>query len=47
LNYFLPTVKLIDKTRVEAKVRKVYDRPQSPANGCGLPLASAMMPRWN
>jgi hypothetical protein len=30
LNYFLPTVKLIDKQRVGAKVRKVYDKPQSP-----------------
>jgi hypothetical protein len=30
LNYFLSTVKLINKTRVGANVRKVYDRPQSP-----------------
>jgi hypothetical protein len=30
LNYFLPTVKLIDKTRVGSTVRKVYDQPQSP-----------------
>jgi hypothetical protein len=30
LNYFLPTVKLIDKTRVGSKVRKVYDTPMSP-----------------
>jgi hypothetical protein len=30
LNYFLPTVKLIDKTRVGSKVRKVYDQPVSP-----------------
>jgi hypothetical protein len=30
LNYFLPTVKLIDKTRVGAKVRKVYDRHRCP-----------------
>jgi hypothetical protein len=30
LNYFLPTVKLVDKRRVGAKVRKVYDKPQSP-----------------
>jgi hypothetical protein len=30
LNYFLPTVKLIDKTRVGSKVRKVYDKPMSP-----------------
>jgi hypothetical protein len=30
LNYFLPTSKLIDKTRVGAKVRKVYDPPRSP-----------------
>jgi hypothetical protein len=30
LNYFLPTVKLIDKTRAGAKVRKVYDQPRSP-----------------
>jgi hypothetical protein len=30
LNYFLPTVKLIDKSRVGSKVRKVYDKPRSP-----------------
>jgi hypothetical protein len=30
LNYFLPTSKLVDKTRVGAKVRKVYDPPRSP-----------------
>ncbi|MDR1308181.1 MAG: transposase [Treponema sp.] len=30
LNYFLPTVKLVDKQRVGAKVRKVYDKPRSP-----------------
>jgi hypothetical protein len=30
LNYFLPTVKLIDKQRQGSKVRKVYDQPQSP-----------------
>ncbi|MDR1307599.1 MAG: hypothetical protein LBK74_08505 [Treponema sp.] len=30
LNYFLPTVKLIDKQRVGAKVRKIYDKPMSP-----------------
>jgi hypothetical protein len=30
LNYFLPTVKLIDKTRVGSKVRKIYDQPMSP-----------------
>jgi transposase InsO family protein len=30
LNYFLPTVKLIDKTRVGSRVRKVYDQPVSP-----------------
>jgi hypothetical protein len=30
LNYFLPTVKLIDKQRVGSKVRKVYDKPLSP-----------------
>jgi hypothetical protein len=30
LNYFLPTAKLIDKTRMGAKVRKVYDKPRSP-----------------
>jgi hypothetical protein len=30
LNYFLPTVKLIDKSRVGSKVRKVYDKPVSP-----------------
>jgi hypothetical protein len=30
LNYFLPTVKLIDRQRVGAKVRKVYDKPRSP-----------------
>jgi hypothetical protein len=29
LNYFLPTIKLIDKTRVGSKVRKVYDKPMS------------------
>jgi hypothetical protein len=30
LNYFLPTVKLVDKTRIGGKVRKVYDKPMSP-----------------
>jgi hypothetical protein len=30
LNYFLPTIKLIGKTRVGPKVRKVYDKPMSP-----------------
>jgi hypothetical protein len=30
LNYFLPTIKLVDKTRVGSKVRKVYDKPVSP-----------------
>jgi hypothetical protein len=30
LNYFMPTMKLVDKTRVGAKVRKVYDTPMSP-----------------
>jgi hypothetical protein len=29
LNYFLPTIKLIDKARVGPKVRKVYDKPMS------------------
>jgi hypothetical protein len=37
LNYFLPTVKLVDKRRVGAKVRKVYDKPASP---CQRLLAS-------
>ena len=30
LNYFLPSVKLIDKQRVGPNVRKVYDKPRSP-----------------
>jgi hypothetical protein len=30
LNYFMPAMKLVDKTRIGAKVRKVYDRPMSP-----------------
>jgi hypothetical protein len=30
LNYFYPSQKLIEKTRVGSKVRKRYDRPQSP-----------------
>ncbi|GMO26692.1 MAG: DDE-type integrase/transposase/recombinase [Termitinemataceae bacterium] len=30
LNYFMPTVKLVNKTRIGAKVRKVYDTPTSP-----------------
>jgi hypothetical protein len=30
LNYFMPTMKLVDKTRIGAKVRKVYDTPMSP-----------------
>jgi hypothetical protein len=30
LNYFMPTVKLVSKTRIGAKVRKVYDKPMSP-----------------
>lgn len=32
LNYFYPSQKLILKTRVGSKVRKKYDRPQSPAD---------------
>lgn len=31
LNYFYPSQKLIEKTRVGSKVKKRYDRPQSPA----------------
>jgi hypothetical protein len=30
LNYFLPTVKLVSKTRIGAKIKKVYDEPASP-----------------
>jgi hypothetical protein len=30
LNYFMPTMKLVDKTRIGAKVCKVYDKPMSP-----------------
>jgi hypothetical protein len=30
LNYFLPAVKLINKTRAGSAVRKVYDKPRSP-----------------
>jgi hypothetical protein len=30
LNYFLPVIKLVSKTRVGSKVRKVYDKPASP-----------------
>ena len=30
LNYFLPTIKLVDKQRVGSKVHKVYDKPMSP-----------------
>jgi hypothetical protein len=30
LNYFLPSVKLISKNRIGSKIRKVYDKPQSP-----------------
>jgi hypothetical protein len=30
LNYFMPTVKLVNKMRVGAKVRKIYDKPMSP-----------------
>jgi hypothetical protein len=37
LNYFLPIIKLIDKTRAGSKVRKVYDQPRSP---CQRLLAS-------
>jgi hypothetical protein len=44
LNYFLPTVKLIDKTRVGAKVRKVYDQPRNPYQRL---LTSLMRPRRN
>ena len=32
LNYFYPSQKLIEKTRVGSKVIKRYDRPQSPAD---------------
>jgi hypothetical protein len=48
LNYFLPTVKLIDKQRVGSKVRKVYDQPMSPCQrGFWLPLTSVMRSRRN
>jgi hypothetical protein len=30
VNYFLPTIKLVDKQRAGSKVRKVYDKPKSP-----------------
>ena len=30
LNYFLPVIKLVGKTRVGSRVRKVYDKPASP-----------------
>jgi transposase InsO family protein len=30
LNLFLPSVKLVEKVRVGSKVRRVYDRPQTP-----------------
>jgi hypothetical protein len=30
LNYFLPTSKLLSKTRVGSRVKKVYDAPRSP-----------------
>jgi hypothetical protein len=31
LNYFYPSQKLISKTRVGSKVRKIYDKPKTPA----------------
>jgi len=30
LNLYLPSVKLVKKVRVGAKVRRVYDAPQTP-----------------
>ncbi|GHV37931.1 hypothetical protein AGMMS49546_07250 [Spirochaetia bacterium] len=30
MNYFLPAIKLINKTRVGSKVRMVYEKPMSP-----------------
>jgi len=39
-NLFLPTVKLLRKERVGAKVRRVYDAPQTPlARVCACPSA--------
>jgi len=32
LNYFYPSQKLISKTRIGSKVKKIYDHPQSPAD---------------
>ena len=29
-NFFYPTMKLIDKCRIQAKVKKVYDKPKTP-----------------
>ncbi len=30
INFFLPVMKLVEKTRDGSKVKKVYDRPQTP-----------------
>ncbi len=30
VNFFLPSAKLVSKVRVGAKVRKIYDTPQTP-----------------
>jgi transposase InsO family protein len=32
VNFFYPSVKLIDKRRVEGRIRKRYDRPKTPAS---------------
>lgn len=29
-NYFYPSIKLIDKTRIQSKTKKVHDKPQTP-----------------
>ena len=29
-NYFYPTMKLLDKIRIKAKIKKHYDQPQTP-----------------
>jgi hypothetical protein len=49
VNFFYPSVKLLDKRRVEGRIRKRYDQPKTPASRLlecsALPAASASLLR--
>ena len=33
-NLFLPSMKLLDKTRIGSKLKRRYDKPKTPLSGC-------------